>query len=69
MATNNKINTDKLTSFLSKPRTSTEVAEKFSVTPATARKYLNNLYLEGTVVVQGVKNTGSRGRPAALYTT
>lgn len=67
MATNNKIDTNKLTNFLTKPRTSGDVAQKFAVTPATARKYLTNLFNDGTVVTTGTKNTGSRGRPATQY--
>jgi predicted ArsR family transcriptional regulator len=69
MSTNNKIDTTKLTTFLSKPRTSGDVAQKFTVTPATARKYLNDLFNNGVINTVGVKNTGGRGRPATQYQT
>lgn len=64
----NKVSTDKITGFLSKPRTAAEVAEKFSVTPATARKYLDELVSNGAATTSGTRATGTRGRPATLYT-
>lgn len=67
---NNKVDTNKLINFLKqgKGKTATDVANKFTVTPATARKYLSDLSATGTIVSNGTKGTGSRGRPATLYT-
>lgn len=67
---NNKVDTTKLLSFLKqgKGKTASDVSNKFDVTPATARKYLNELYNGGSIVANGVKETGTRGRPAQLFT-
>lgn len=62
-----RVDTGKLTSFLTKGRTVAEVAEKFTVTKATANKYIKALMGQSVVAQAGVKNTGQRGRPAALY--
>lgn len=68
---NNKVDTTKLISFLKQGKqgkTANDVANKFTVTPATARKYLAELSSTGTVYTNGVKETGNRGRPAQLFT-
>lgn len=62
-----KIEVAKLTAFLSKNRTLAEVAEKFTVTNATATKYMKSLVASGSVKVVGNTETGTRGRPARLY--
>jgi len=48
-------------------RTVQEVAEKFEVTPATARKHLGSMLAANQVATAGVRTTGTKGRPATLY--
>lgn len=67
---NNKVDTTKLLNFLKqgKGKTANDVANKFVVTAATARKYLSDLSASGSISTNGTKSTGSRGRPATLFT-
>ena len=62
-----KLNAVEVVTFLSTTHTVTEIAKQFSVTKATANKYLVSLLNEGKVTVTGTKPTGSRGRPCRLY--
>lgn len=43
------------------------VARAAGVDKQVARRHLDNLVDAGKLVVQGVKETGKRGRPAKLY--
>lgn len=50
-----------------KGKTVGDIKTSLGVTPATVRKYLAQLEAENRVKVEGVRETGARGRPAALY--
>jgi predicted ArsR family transcriptional regulator len=48
-------------------KTVSDLSETLKVTPATVRKYVRTLADQGKIKVEGARETGARGRPAALY--
>lgn len=65
-----KVTDDQILTFLNKnnkPKTITQVAEKFGVTRGTVRKHLNGLQENYLVYVAETAKTNKVGRPAFKY--
>jgi predicted ArsR family transcriptional regulator len=65
-----KVTDDQILTFLNKnnkPKTITQVAERFGVTRGTVRKHLNGLQDNAQVYVAETAKTNKVGRPAFKY--
>jgi response regulator of citrate/malate metabolism len=58
-----KMKFDVLSALTNTPQTAKEIAEKLGATTTTVHKALNG----SAAVIQGILQTGTRGRPAATY--